>query len=341
MLDDFLTRAALAGVGTAILAAPLGCFVVWRRMAYFGETVAYSGLLGVALGFLLGIDLTLGVIATAIAMALLLTGFQAQRAIPTTRCSASSPMSASRRGHCGELRGRRPARPDGLSLRRHPRRLERRHRLDLGRRGGGAGRAFLALAAAAGHDRERGACRGRGRAHSPHGDRLHPSIAVTVALAMKVAGILLITSLMIFPTAAARPFSKTPEQMAALAGLAAAAAVLGGLYLSLTSIRRRGLLSCSRSRRCSSSWPRPRSLGGAGKRPAPPLGLQWVEIGFVFVKGPITNNISNFTWDGPSSALPRRPGKAPARTGPRSRALCRHRCGFEKDRGEARRRFPR
>ena len=58
-------------------------------------------------------------------------------------------------------------------------------------------------------------------------------IAVTVALAMKVVGILLITSLMIFPTAVARPFSKTPEQMAALAGLAAAAAVLGGLYLSL------------------------------------------------------------------------------------------------------------
>ena len=82
MLDDFLTRAALAGIGTAVLAAPLGCFVVWRRMAYFGETVAYSGLLGVALGFLLGVDLTLGVIATAVAMALLLTGFQGQRAIP-------------------------------------------------------------------------------------------------------------------------------------------------------------------------------------------------------------------------------------------------------------------
>ena len=82
MLDDFLIRAAIAGVGAAILAAPLGCFVVWRRMAYFGETVAYSGLLGVALGFLLGIDLTLGVIVTAIATALLLTGFQSQRAIP-------------------------------------------------------------------------------------------------------------------------------------------------------------------------------------------------------------------------------------------------------------------
>lgn len=58
-------------------------------------------------------------------------------------------------------------------------------------------------------------------------------IAVTIALAMKVIGILLITSLMIFPTAAARPFAKTPEQMAVLAGAGAAAAVCGGLYLSL------------------------------------------------------------------------------------------------------------
>jgi hypothetical protein len=55
-------------------------------------------------------------------------------------------------------------------------------------------------------------------------------IAVTVALAMKVIGILLITSLMIFPAAVARPFAKTPEQMAALA---AAASVAGGLLLSL------------------------------------------------------------------------------------------------------------
>ena len=59
-------------------------------------------------------------------------------------------------------------------------------------------------------------------------------IAVTVALAMKVIGILLITSLMIFPAAAARPFAKTPEQMAVLAGVVAAAAVLGGLFLIQT-----------------------------------------------------------------------------------------------------------
>ena len=52
MLDDFLVRAFIAGVGVAIITAPLGCFVVWRRLAYFGDTLAHSALLGVSLGIL-------------------------------------------------------------------------------------------------------------------------------------------------------------------------------------------------------------------------------------------------------------------------------------------------
>ena len=47
---DFLLYALLAGLGVALVAGPLGCFVVWRRMAYFGDTLAHSALLGVSLG---------------------------------------------------------------------------------------------------------------------------------------------------------------------------------------------------------------------------------------------------------------------------------------------------
>ena len=61
MLDDFFTRALVAGIGVAVVAGPLGCFVVWRRMAYFGATLSHSALLGVALGLLIGIDPMLGV----------------------------------------------------------------------------------------------------------------------------------------------------------------------------------------------------------------------------------------------------------------------------------------
>ena len=48
MLDDFLIRAALAGVGLALATGPLGSFVVWRRMAYFGDATAHAANLGVA-----------------------------------------------------------------------------------------------------------------------------------------------------------------------------------------------------------------------------------------------------------------------------------------------------
>lgn len=65
MLDDFFIRALVAGIGAAAFAAPFGCFVVWRRMAYFGDTIAHSALLGVALAFLLNINITLGVFAIA------------------------------------------------------------------------------------------------------------------------------------------------------------------------------------------------------------------------------------------------------------------------------------
>ena len=53
IMDDFIVRALFGGVGVAMVAGPLGAFVVWRRMAYFGDTISHSALLGVALGLLL------------------------------------------------------------------------------------------------------------------------------------------------------------------------------------------------------------------------------------------------------------------------------------------------
>ena len=61
MFDDFLIRALIGGFGVAFVAGPFGSFVVWRRLAYFGDTLAHSALLGVALGFILHINLTLGI----------------------------------------------------------------------------------------------------------------------------------------------------------------------------------------------------------------------------------------------------------------------------------------
>ena len=74
MLDDFFTRAVVAGVGVALVAGPLGCFIVWRRLAYFGDTLSHAALLGVALAFLFEVNVTLAVFAVSacVSLALLL-----------------------------------------------------------------------------------------------------------------------------------------------------------------------------------------------------------------------------------------------------------------------------
>ena len=76
ILDDFFVRALFAGIGIAIVAGPLGCFVVWKRLAYFGDTLAHSGLLGVTLGFVFSIDLSLSVFVISGIIAFLLLFLQ-------------------------------------------------------------------------------------------------------------------------------------------------------------------------------------------------------------------------------------------------------------------------
>ena len=72
MLDDFFIRAVVGGVGVALLAGPLGCFIVWRRLAYFGDTLSHSALLGVAMALLLDMNITLTVFIISVAVSLLL-----------------------------------------------------------------------------------------------------------------------------------------------------------------------------------------------------------------------------------------------------------------------------
>src|SRR3546814_12978657 len=79
ILDDFVMRALFGGLGIAVVAGPLGCFVVWRRMAYFGDSLAHSALLGVALGFLLAVDPTLGILAVCVVFAISIVLLQEYR----------------------------------------------------------------------------------------------------------------------------------------------------------------------------------------------------------------------------------------------------------------------
>ena len=234
ILDDFFWRSLLAGAGVALVAGPLGCFVVCRRMAYFGDTMAHSSLLGVALGFLLGIDLMLGVFAVALVVALLLFAFQRQRqlasdAVLGTLSHASlslgmlviSLMTWVRVDLMSYLFG------DILAV----------DVKDLLWIYGGGGvalgvllwiwRPLLAVTV------DEALAQAEGIPTLRLQLVFMLLIAGLIALAMKIVGILLITSLLIIPATAARRYSRTPEQMAMGAALVGVASVGLGLTTSL------------------------------------------------------------------------------------------------------------
>ena len=83
MIEDFFGRAIVAGLGLAMFTGPLGCFLIWRRMAYFGAAVSHSALLGVALGLFIGVDPMIGAGTTCLAMAVLLAALDRRQLLPT------------------------------------------------------------------------------------------------------------------------------------------------------------------------------------------------------------------------------------------------------------------
>ena len=84
MIDEFLITGLFAGIGIALISGPLGCFVVWRQMAYFGDSLAHSAFLGIGLGFLLGVNLTLGNMITCILFSLVIVFLQERRDVHLT-----------------------------------------------------------------------------------------------------------------------------------------------------------------------------------------------------------------------------------------------------------------
>ncbi len=233
-MDDFLLRALLAGLGVAIIAAPLGSFVVWRRMAYFGDTLAHAALLGVALGFLLDVNATLGVAVVCLALAVILVGLQQQRRLANDTLLGILSHST-------------------LSLGLIVLALMETLRVDLMAYLFGDilavtstdlwwiyATAAIALVILIVIWRPLLAITVHEELAQVEGVpvvwvrlALMLLIALVIAVAMKVVGILLITSLLIIPAAAARAFARTPEQMALIAAVIACIAVSGGLWGSL------------------------------------------------------------------------------------------------------------
>ncbi|MEM1275895.1 MAG: metal ABC transporter permease [Pseudomonadota bacterium] len=232
MLDDFFWRAVFAGVGVALATGPLGCFVVWRRMAYFGDATAHAAILGVALSVALSLPVMIGVIAICLvvalsvaslseriiaadtllgvlahgglALGLVIVALLARRNLDVEALLFGEILAVTRTDLLGIYLG--SAIVLGVLIWRWSALLTATLNPDL---------AFASGV-------------------NPWRERLILALmlALVVGISMKVLGALLITAMLVLPAAAARPLSQTPERMAVLAALLGCFAAAGGLQVS-------------------------------------------------------------------------------------------------------------
>ena len=234
IMPDFVLFALIAGIGVATVMGATGVFVVWRRMAYFGDTLAHSALLGVAVGFIAGIDVNIGIVGVCLFIAVGMVYLRSQRHLAEDTLLgilahsslalglvAVSFLSALRVDLMSYLFG------DILAI----------TPTDIGWVYGGGTVALGVLAwlwkdliAITVHE---------DLARTEGVNIIRTQIAfmilfaLVIAMAMKIVGILLVTALLIIPAAAARRFARTPEQMAIFAAIAGSIAVALGLQGSL------------------------------------------------------------------------------------------------------------
>lgn len=235
MLDDFFTRAMIAGIGVALVAGPLGCFIVWRRLAYFGDTLSHAALLGVAMALLMEMNITLAVfiVAALVAVSLLLlqrnAGLSSDSLLGLLAHSALALglvvlafMTWVRVDLMGFLFG------DILAV----------SVVDIVTIYGG-GVFILAILAIIWHPLfavtvNRELAEAEGARPDVVNTIFMFLMAAVIAISMKIVGALLITALLIIPAATARRYAAGPEQMAVLAAVIGAVAVVAGLSSSLT-----------------------------------------------------------------------------------------------------------
>ncbi len=223
----------MAGMALALICGPLGCFVVWRRMAYFGDGLAHSGLLGVALAFLLGLSHQLGILLVGVLFAILLSWLQARKLLSTdTLVGIAAHATLSFGVIAMLLLGSSQTDIHALLLGKiNDISQTNATVLAVGTAGALAVIAFFwdrLILTTMSED----IARAEGLSVSTYNFILMLLMALTVALSIQMVGVLLITSLLILPAACARLFAKSPEQMAVSAILIAAIGIFVGLQAS-------------------------------------------------------------------------------------------------------------
>lgn len=233
-MPDFVIFALVAGIGVAIVTGVTGVFVVWRRMAYFGDTLAHSALLGVAIGFLAGINLNIGIVGVCVTISIGMVYLRSQRHLAEDTLLGILAHSSLALGlvsvsFISALRVDLMTYLFGDILSVTP--------TDIGWVYGGGTIALGVLAwlwkdliAITVHE---DLARIEGVNVMRTQIAFMTLFALVIAMAMKIVGILLVTALLIIPAATARRFSRTPERMAVFAAISGSLAVALGLQGSL------------------------------------------------------------------------------------------------------------
>ena len=234
MLDDFFTRALIAGIATAALTGPIGCFIIWRRLSFFGDTLAHSTLLGVSLGLLLSIHQTLSVFVVAVVISACLQWF-------TKKASLSSDASLGILSHGALAVGLLlvsflpPSQVDITSVFFGD--ILATSKQDIVIIGSGllVGSVILhriwhpLLVATVNQD----IAKAEGINVKVVEMIFTALLTMVIAFSFKIVGVLLISALLVIPAAAARQLAKAPETTAIFAAIFGVLSVIGGLSGSL------------------------------------------------------------------------------------------------------------
>ena len=234
MFDDFIVRAFAAGIGLAFITGPLGCFIVWRRLSYFGDTIAHSALLGVVIAYALDFNLIIAVFVVSCILALSLLFLQRRTNLPDDALLGLLAhsvlaiglvllgiLSFIRIDLMGLLFG------DILSV----------NVTDLLFVWIGGGIVLIVLIFI-----WRPLFAGTVNLELAKAEGLNPDlanaiftllIASVIAISIKIVGILLITGLLIIPASASRNLSSTPIQMAIISSIIGVASVVLGIQTSM------------------------------------------------------------------------------------------------------------
>ncbi len=234
MFDDFIVRAFAAGIGLAFITGPLGCFIVWRRLSYFGNTIAHAALLGVVIAYTLDFNIIIGVFVVSCLLALSLLSLQRRTNLPDDALLGLLAhsvlaiglvllgiLSFIRIDLMGLLFG------DILSV----------NVTDLLFVWIGGGIVLIVLILI-----WRPLFAGTVNLELAKAEGLNPDlanaiftllIASVIAISIKIVGILLITGLLIIPASASRNLSSTPIQMVIISSIIGVASVVLGIQTSM------------------------------------------------------------------------------------------------------------